>query len=101
LDAEQTTDKAKLVRQVVGLDGVNAAGLIDEDGQLRRIHGHAEVFRNGDPVESRDEQASDEDYEDVYLESLGEEFLVVVFGVDEDFEAIKRRVDALCDELVP
>lgn len=98
MDAEDSTDKAQLVRRVVDLDGVKAAGLIDGEGHLRRIHGHAKVFRNGEPVDAQADGGSDE-YEDVYLESLGDEYLVVVFDIEADFEPIKKEIDDLSEKI--
>ncbi|MFB6351650.1 MAG: hypothetical protein ABEN55_15150 [Bradymonadaceae bacterium] len=98
MDAEDAK-KAQLVEAVVDIDCVRAAGLIDVRGNLRRIHGHAKVFRNGAPLEADGGQASEEDFEDIYLEPVGDEYLVVVFGVGEDFEPIKEEVDTLFEKL--
>lgn len=97
MDAEDAK-KAQLVEAVVEFDRVQAAGLIDEAGNLRRVNGHARVFRSGEPVDG-DASSADGGHEDVYLESAGDEYLVVVFGVDEEFEPIKAKIDELIEKL--
>lgn len=98
MDAEDAK-KAQLVAAVVDIDAVKAAGVIDDEGTLRRVNGHASVFRNGESVGADAGGEAEDDYEDVYLESIGDEYLVVVFGVDEEFEPIKREIDAICEKL--
>lgn len=99
MDAEDAKE-AQLVEALVEHELVKAAAILDSDGRLERVRGHASVFRSGTPVdEDGDRQSSEEGHEDLYLETLEDHYLVVVFRAREEFDPIKEEVDRLTDAL--
>ena len=89
--------KAQLVEAIADHPEVKAAALLDEHGQVRRLEGHAKVFRNGSPVDGS--RADEEKHEDVFLEAVGGDYLVIVFPARQEFDPIKGEVDRLVDRL--
>lgn len=98
----ETDAKAnQLVEAIAEDERVKAAALLDESGEIDRLEGHAKVFRSGTPVDAEDSgDAEEEDgHEDVFIESVVERYLVVVFEAGADFEPIKAEVDDLLEKL--
>ena len=92
--------KAQLVEAVVEHQVIKAAAIVDERGRFRRMEGNANVFRNGDPIgPGGARQQGDGNHEDVFIESVGEDYLIVVFKARQDFEPIKEEVDRLLEAL--
>lgn len=92
--------KAQLVEAIAEHPQVKAAALLDDEGQISRLEGHAKVFRNGSPVDaSRRDGEDDGKHEDVFLETVGGDYLVVVFPARQEFDPIKEEVDRLVDRL--
>lgn len=99
--AEEDAKRERLVHGIVAHELVKAAAILDTGGTIERVEGQAKVIRSGDPVGVDGTPADDGGtrHEDVFIESMGDDYLVVVFEAREDFEPIKRKVDELFDEL--
>lgn len=96
----ETDAKAnQLVEAIAEDERVKAAALLDESGEIDRLEGHAKVFRSGTPVDAEDSRDEEEGHEDVFIESVVDRYLVVVFEAGADFEPIKAEVDELLEKL--
>jgi hypothetical protein len=96
----QTDAKAnQLVEAIADHEKVKAAALLDESGEIERLEGRAKVFRSGVPFDTEDSAEGDGDHEDVFIESVVDRYLVVVFEAGLEFELIKAEVDDLLEKL--
>jgi len=88
----------QLLEAIVEHEAVKAAALLDGSGDLERLEGDAEVF-DAQARERGASQGEETGREDVFIESLVDRFLVVVFAVEGEFEPIKQEVEELIDRL--
>lgn len=95
---EEDAKKAQLLAALTDVEEVKAAAIVREDGTLERGRGRARALRYAtEPADGGGEVS--EDPEDVYLKSLGDAYLVVVFAARTDFDLIEREVERLLGEL--